>query len=158
MDFIGNIEIITNHGGLITVNETLFIQVLSFLIFLFIINRIMFRPLRSAMNERECYLNDIKKDIDNADMELKNVTHLIEKSERALKKEAQEMKKKLEDTGKQLAINEIETSRDEIAQLKEHAETQIKAQIEEARKQIKDEFDILSIAIMEKILDRRLTP
>ena len=156
MNFIGNIEIITNPSGLITVNETLFVQLFSFLIFLFIINRIMFRPLRNTMNKREHYLNDIKKDIDAADMELKNVTTLIKKGELALKKEAQELKKKLEDSGKQHATKEMEASREEITKLKESAETQINAQIEDARKQIKDEFEILSITIMEKILERRL--
>jgi F-type H+-transporting ATPase subunit b len=156
MNFLGNIEIITNPSGLITVNETLFVQVLSFLIFLFLINRIMFRPLRNTMSERERYLEDMKKDIKNADAELRNVTLLIKKGELALKNEAQEMSLKLEDSGKQLAIKEIEASREQIAQLKENAEIQIKAQIEEAHQQVKKEFEIISITIMEKILDRRL--
>ncbi|MBW1642577.1 MAG: ATP synthase F0 subunit B [Deltaproteobacteria bacterium] len=156
MDFLGNIEIITNPSGLITVNETLFVQIFSFLIFLFIINRVMFRPLRNTMAKRDRYLEDIKKDIDNADMDLQNVTNLIKKGELAIKKESQEMRKKLEDSGKQTAAEQIEASREEIAKLKETAENQIKGQIEDAREQIKTEFDILSVTIMEKILDRRM--
>ncbi|MBW2365606.1 MAG: ATP synthase F0 subunit B [Deltaproteobacteria bacterium] len=156
MDFLGNIEIISNPSGLITINETLIVQLFSFLIFLFIINRIMFRPLRNTMVKRDRYLEDIKKDIDNADMELQNVTNLIKKGELAIKKEAQEMKEKLEDSGKQQATQEIETSREEIAKFKKTAENQIKDQIEDARKQIKNEFELLSVTIMEKILERRL--
>ncbi|MBW1984056.1 MAG: ATP synthase F0 subunit B [Deltaproteobacteria bacterium] len=156
MDFLGTIEIITNPSGLITVNETLFVQIFSFLIFLFIINRVMFRPLRNTMAKRDRYLEDIKKDIDNADTELQNVTNLIKKGELAIKKESQEMRKKLEDSGKQTAAGQIEASREEIAKLKETAENQIKDQIEDARKQIKNEFELLSVTIMEKILNRRL--
>jgi F-type H+-transporting ATPase subunit b len=157
MDFLGNIEIITNPSGLITVNETLFVQLFSFLIFLFIINRIMFRPLRSTMAKRDQYLEDIKKDIDNADMELKNVTDMIKEGELAIKKESLEMKEKLEGSGKQEAAQEIEASREEIGALKKSAENQIKDQIKIAREQIKTEFEILSNTIMEKILDRRLS-
>ena len=156
MDFLGNIEIITNPSGLITVNETLFVQLFSFLIFLFIINRIMFRPLRSTMDKRDRYIDDIKTDIDNADMELKNVTNLIKQGEMAIKKEAQEMREKLENSGKEQAVEQIEASREKIAKLKETAENQIKGQIEEAREQIKTEFETVSVTIMEKILDRRL--
>ena len=44
-------QIITNIA-LISINETLIVQLLSFLIFLFIINRVMIRPLRGVMSDR----------------------------------------------------------------------------------------------------------
>ena len=46
---VGNhfMQIISNIA-LISINETLVVQLISFLIFLFIINRIMFRPLRTG--------------------------------------------------------------------------------------------------------------
>lgn len=156
MDFLGNIEIITNPSGLITVNETLFVQLFSFLIFLFIINRIMFRPLKNAMGKREMYIEDIQKDINNADMELNQVNILIKEGELAIKNEANKMRETLEIAGQQQASEHLEASRQEIAQLKQQAENQIKDKIEEARNQIQTEFEVLSVTIMEKILDRRL--
>lgn len=156
MNFLGNIEVITNPGGLITVNETLFIQVFSFLIFLFIINRIMFRPLKNAMNQREEYVDTLRQEIEKADAELRNITKLIQQGESALKKEAQEMREKLETAGKQRAAESLETTRREIADLRVRAEKQIGEQIETARKEIKSEFESVSQNIMEKILDRSL--
>ena len=157
MDFLGTIKIITNPSGLITVNETLIVQLISFLIFLFIINRIMFRPLRSTMHKRDQHIEDIKKDIDNTDMELQHVSNMIKCSEIAVKKEAQEMRQKLEDDGKHLAAEQIEIGRKEIAKLKQTAEQQIKTQIEDAHKQLQTEFETLSVTIIEKILERRLS-
>jgi len=156
MDFLGTIKIISNPSGLITVNETLFVQLFSFLIFLFIINRVMFRPIRNTMAKRDRYLEDIKTDIDGADAELQSVSKLIQKSELAIKQEAQEMQHKLENDGKQEATHHIEASRKEIAALKENAEQEIKLQIETARNELQTEFETLSVIIMEKILDRRL--
>ena len=47
---------IVSNIALISINETLIIQLVSFLIFLFLINRIMFRPLSHVMVERENHL------------------------------------------------------------------------------------------------------
>lgn len=156
MDFINNIQIIHNPSGLITVNETLIFQLISFLIFLFIINRIMFRPLRDTMEKRESHIESIKFDIQNAENELKNVTSLIEKSEIAVKEEAIAMRVKIEEAGKAEASNSLETTRNDISEMKEKAEKEINSQIESARKQIKDEFQILGNHIIEKILERRM--
>jgi F-type H+-transporting ATPase subunit b len=156
MDFINNIQIIHNPSGLITVNETLIFQLISFLMFLFIINRIMFRPLRDTMEKRENHIETIKRDIQNAENELKNVTSLIEKSEIAVKEEALAMRVKIEEAGKAEASNSLETTRNDISEMKEKAEKEINSQIESAREQIKNEFQALGNHIIEKILERRM--
>ena len=55
-------QIISNIA-LISINETVIIQVISFLIFLYIINRIMFRPLRNVMADRENHIKMLQQDI-----------------------------------------------------------------------------------------------
>jgi len=53
-------EIISNIA-LISINETVVVQMLSFLVFMFILNRIMIRPLRSSANDREIYIEKLVK-------------------------------------------------------------------------------------------------
>ncbi|OQY06422.1 MAG: hypothetical protein B6I22_05580 [Desulfobacteraceae bacterium 4572_123] len=65
-------QIISNIA-LISINETLFIQLISFLIFLFIINRIMFRPLRRIIIERENHIEKINLDIIDAEKFMEKV-------------------------------------------------------------------------------------
>ena len=89
-------EIISNIA-LISINETLIVQVISFLIFLYIINRIMFRPLRSVMAERENHIKDIQKDIVTAENKLDSLTDQIREQESAVKREAFAQKAKLEE-------------------------------------------------------------
>jgi len=74
-----------------------------------------------------------------------------------IKDEAHEMQNTLEVQGKQEALQQIEAGRKEISILKENADQEIKQEIETARSEIQSEFEALSIIIMEKILDRRLT-
>lgn len=149
-------QIISNIA-LLSINETLVIQVLSFLIFLFIINRIMFRPLRSAMDEREAYLKKINNEIADAKDELETIARRIEAHESAVKLEAFELNDKLEESGNQEATDIITSAREEIAGLRQNANRQIDNQISEARDHLERESEALAMNIMEKILDRRPT-
>ncbi len=149
-------QIISNIA-LLSINETLVIQVLSFLIFLFIINRIMFRPLRSAMDEREAYLKKINNEITDAKDELETIAQRIEAHESAVKLEAFELNDKLEASGNQEATDIITSAREEIAGLKQNTTRQIDYQISEARDHLERESKSLAMNIMEKILDRRPT-
>ena len=149
-------QIISNIA-LLSINETLIVQLLSFLIFLFVINRIMFRPLQRTMNEREDYLKRINNEIVEAEGELERFARRIEDQESAVKLEAFGLKDKLEESGKQEAAEIITSAREEIAGLRQTAAGQIDKQISEARDHLKRESEALAINIMEKILNRRLT-
>ena len=66
-------EIVSNIA-LISINATMFHQLIAFLVFLFIINRIMFRPLRSVMGERESFMEKIRLDTVDATKEFEHLT------------------------------------------------------------------------------------
>ena len=143
--------------ALLSINETLIVQVVSFLLFLFIINRIMFRPLRSKMKQREDYLKKIKNEIMDAEDELVKIVQRIEDQEAAVKLEAFEQKDKLEKSGNQEAGDILASAREEIAGLKRAATEQIDGQISDARAHLKKESETLAVNVMEKLLERRLT-
>lgn len=149
-------QIISNIA-LISINETLFIQLISFLIFLFLINRIMFRPLRNTMIERDMYIAQIKEDIEGAESELKNMTLQLKRKEESVRKEANKMRNQIEDTGNQEASGILDSSRYEITALQDKTRQEVENQIVEARKTLAKESEALAIQIMEKVLDRRLT-
>ena len=150
-------EIISNIA-LISINETLIVQVLSFLVFLFIINRIMFRPLRNVIRDRESYIQNLQNDIAAAEDEYESLTGQINKQERTLKKEAQRIYAKLEKAASQQSDEIIAVTRKEIDDLKKKAENEIKTQLIEARKQVQIESEALALSVMEKVLERGVTP
>jgi F-type H+-transporting ATPase subunit b len=147
---------IISNIALISINETLFVQLLSFLIFLFIINRIMFRPLQNVMNERVNYMDEIKEDTVDAVKELEDLTQKLRLKESEIRTQALELKIELEESGSAKSAEILASTRQEIEAIKEKAEMEVKAQISEARKHIQEESEALSVNIMEKILDRRL--
>jgi len=142
--------------ALISINETLIFQVISFLIFLLIINRILFRPLRRTMAEREVYIENIQKDIIDARNQFEDLTDQIQKQEKAVRNEAFEQQTKLEESANQQAAEILASVREEINVSKEQARKNIDAQISSARKDIQKEAENLATSIIETVLHRSL--
>ena len=148
-------EIISNIA-LITINATLFHQLVAFLIFLFIINRIMFRPLRSVMAERDDVIEKIKLDTTNAGDTIERLCDELKERESKVRKEALKVQHELEEKGKQESAEILKSTLQEIELLKDKNEATINAQIMEAKKDLQKESEALALNIMEKLLDRRL--
>ncbi len=147
---------IANNVALISINATLLFQLISFLIFLFIINRLMFRPLHSVIGERENHINKIRQDIVDTENEFENLTNQLQQQELAVRSEAFQFQKELEDSGKQQAAEILGSSRQEIETLRDRAHKEIETKISEARKDVARESEALAVSIIEKVLDRRL--
>jgi F-type H+-transporting ATPase subunit b len=68
------------------------------------------------------------------------------------------MRKKLEESGSEEAAAIIESSRQEIMNLKNRVGRELEDQISAAKAHVKKESEALAVVIMEKVLDRRLQP
>lgn len=147
---------IVSNIALITINETLIVQLISFLLFLFIINRVMFRPLRKVISERKTYIETLQQEIADQQNELQKISKKIKEREQHILHEAHKMSRKHEDAGNLEAAEIIAETRHEIAALKEKTEKEINNRIMEVGNQLKGESEVLVLRIMEKILDRRL--
>ena len=149
-------EIISNIA-LISINETLFVQLISFLIFLYLINRIMFRPLGNVMTERTEYMDGLKQSVVDADAEVVRLADELSTKEAAAREEAQTHRKHLESEASQAADEIYTAARQEIQALKDATEQEIASQLGEARAHLPSESEELATGIMEKILNRRLS-
>jgi F-type H+-transporting ATPase subunit b len=147
---------IASNIALISINGTLFFQLVSFLVFLFIINRLMFRPLKNVMDERDSHVQKIELDIADNEKEFQSMTDQLKQQESTAKNEAFALQQEIEDAGSRQADEILVSVRQEIEALKETAQKKVDAQISEARKDLGKESEALAIDIMEKMLDRRL--
>jgi len=150
-------QIITNIA-LISINETLIIQLLSFLIFLFIINRVMIRPLRGVMSDREQHIVKIKDDIVEAQKDLFEKTRQSRAKEDTIRADALHFEHEMEAAGQEEALAIVTQAEAEIARMKKAAEDEIDVQLIAARKKIQKNSEPLALHIMEKVLERSLNP
>ena len=150
-------EIISNIA-LISINETLIVQVVGFLVFLFVINRIMFRPLRNVMSDRDIHIERVQRDIVQAQKEVASITGQIQEQEAATRKEAMELKDGHEAAGSQQAKEIFESVRKKIAANNQKVQREIEVRISEERQALEKETEGLALNIIDKILDRRQPP
>jgi F-type H+-transporting ATPase subunit b len=149
-------EIISNVA-LISINETLIVQLISFLIFVFILNRVMIRPLRGTMNAREAYIEELKTEMTAAEKTIEDLTSQIRKEEHTAINAAHGLREQIENTGQQEAERIISAARNHVDKQLEESRANIATQIDVAQKTIREEAEGLSVRVMEKLLDRRLS-
>ena len=147
---------IIENIALITINETMLVQLISFLIFVFLLNRVMIRPLLGTMDERENFISTLQKDAEDMEIKIQNLTKQMSSQENAIREEAMALMTAAEDSGKQKASEIFDIMHKEMVELKQKTQEEVSLQIEEARKHISKESELLATSIMEKVLDRRL--
>ena len=146
----------TETNALISINGTLVVQLVSFIVFVYLLNRVMFRPLMGVIDERNEYVERIKKDIEDSEKEIETLNITVKQKESAVRDKANEMRIALEDEGGYEASRIFTAVKEEIGALTEKTQAEIDATIDTAKQSLRDEAEILANAIMEKILDRRL--
>lgn len=146
-------EIVENLA-LISLNETLIAQLISFLIFLFLINRIMIRPLRETMGKRENYIENIESEILQSSEKLEDLNQQLWEHERKVVREANSEKEDLKNQGNQQAQEILGETKNEIGQIREENAELLNQEISDARKYIEAESEKLAGTIMETILER----
>ena len=148
-------EIIATNA-LISINETLVVQLVSFLIFLYVMNRIMFRPLLSTIAQRKEFISDFQKDIISGKEDLVRLGKDLDREQAKVIQEANNVVRSLETEGDQRASEILDDVRQRISELRHETEARVKDQVRQARTELAGEVDVIALTIMEKVLHRRL--
>jgi F-type H+-transporting ATPase subunit b len=142
--------------ALISINATLFVQLLSFLLFLFIVNRIMLRPLNQVKGSRNARMEEIRQEITTAEEQVEQIFADLAREERKVKDEAFDRQHAMQEDAKQQARQIFDVVQAEIDQLKAQTDRKVKDQIAEVKQHLTEESVKLARVIIEKTLERRL--
>ncbi|PIQ88532.1 MAG: ATP synthase F0 subunit B [Candidatus Omnitrophica bacterium CG11_big_fil_rev_8_21_14_0_20_42_13] len=137
-------------------NATLIIEIASFLILLFIMKRLLYKPLLDFLDKRAKSIEEsIKKaeeERNAANLELGKAKKYLDESKREAlefkhiaKKEADEFKQEL-----------LQEARFEAERIREYAKEDIAKEIYKARNELKKEAVGLAIGISEKLLAKNI--
>lgn len=147
-------EIVENIA-LISINATLFAQLLSFLLFMWLFNRIMIRPLRRVMQDRVGYIDQIQQQIVAADKGLDDVAVQIRHQEDEVRQAMASLRKDIESAAQKSALAVMVETKQDIHDLKTQSQKQVNAKIADTRKQMIADADLLSDHIVGVILNSR---
>jgi F-type H+-transporting ATPase subunit b len=144
--------------ALITINETLWVQMIGFLIFLFLINRVMFRRVRRNIADREAHFDTLRQEILDLKEEMGGLLRQTEEEEQQLRAAAREIDEDLRQEGRREADNLISKALAEINVLQQDAEQRLKKSLASARQQVDASAQKLTPSIIQHLLNRRPGP
>lgn len=147
---------IVENVALISINGTLFFQLVSFLIFLFLINRIMIRPLRQQVKERDSHLGDIARDIASAQNTCDELNRKMKAEEKAVRLAALTLRDQIEADGLKTAEDLIAKTREEINSIRQKAQKKNEAAIAAVRRELEAEAVTIADQMMGSLLGRRI--
>ena len=142
--------------ALISINETLIIQLVSFLVFLFLFNRLMIQPLRNVAKDREQYLQRMQEEAIVAKDETQVLLDEVEAERTKMRSEAFQVSQQLENEGSKTMTQLLDEARETIAGRRAAVKAEIDAKLAETRDAVESEAEVLAVSMMEKILGRRL--
>ena len=134
----------------------LFWTTIIFLLFWFVIGKFAFRPIASALKDRE---NDIQGALDEARKTREEMSRLQAENEALLsqaRSERAQMLKEAKETGNSIVNEAKAKAKEEAQKIVANAKQEIENERQTAIREIKNEVGNIAISISEKILEREL--
>jgi len=141
---------------MININVTLFIQIVNFLVFVLLMNFVLYRPIRRVVAERQKLISDKQKEIE--EMETQARTWLLEYDRRLLDarrtgaRKIQELKAAGYEQEKEMLRRSSEQTAAKVLDLRE----KVRKDMEAARKDLKQQVKAFSVDLAQKILGRKI--
>ena len=143
-------------GGLINIDKSLIIQAINFVILLFVLHRLLYKPLMATMEERS---NAIKKSLDEAQAARAEAARQQDENAARLKAAYAEAAAIHEQARKEATEEQrrlVEAARAESQRMMESAKAQLDADVRRAREDLRREVSEIAVAVAEKLVRKSL--
>lgn len=142
---------------MIEINLTIVIQVLQFLILMFILNRLLFKPISQVMAERKAKINAWEEKTQNLQDSARVKLETYENQLREERTQAQERQEQLTKELKKKEEENLRTVSEEAAGLVASAQQALVEETERLRLELRHQAVELSQILAEKVLGRKVS-
>jgi len=143
-------------GALISIDSSLFIQIVNFLFLIWALNVILYKPIRNILKQRKTHVADLEEGVKTANSDAEEKETAFEKGIRAARTDGVEQKKAMleEAAQEEMAIVEKINSKAQadLAEVK----AKIAEEADGVRESLQAELDSFAGAIGQKILGRAI--
>ena len=141
---------------MINLDITLIIQMINFLVLLYVLNLILFRPIRNIIKERNQIIEGFNTDITSLTDEAQASMDQFEQKILEARKEGMAQVQNMKDEGEEAESELMATTNEEVQAKTEGAWKRVASDIQEARTQLQDQVQAFSLAVTEKVLGRSI--
>jgi F-type H+-transporting ATPase subunit b len=140
---------------MINVNATIFLQIIHFLILLFILNRLLIQPILKVINDRVNHMANGYKQLEDFKEEAKGLIEKCASIERNARIDAGEESSRLRKEATEIAEKIFSDTREEVTAIRGEAEKMVDNKLKEAQQYLQNEAAILADELIEKVMGRR---
>lgn len=141
---------------MVSLDYSLGIQIVNFLLLIFILNVLLYKPILGMIDRRKKQLEESESEIKRLQESVEQKMAAYEEKLRQAKAAAVEQKNEIIGQGAEEAKTVIDAVRAELPGIMEHFRVQMDGEIAAARKILIDQSQNLSVEIAEKVLGRSL--
>ena len=141
---------------MISIDYTLWIQMANFLILMFLLNALLYKPILGIMDKRKKQLQDTDEEIKRLNQSVEERMAAYEEKLRQAKMDAVEKKQEIVKEGAEQAKIFIDAAKSEIPGIMEKFHAEMNKEVEEARHILTNQSQKISVEIAEKLLGRSL--
>jgi len=139
---------------MLNIDQTLLIQAVNFLVLLFVLNMLLYKPILGIMDRRNQRIVESDEKVKGLNKSVEQKMAEYEEKLRQAKSEAMEQKNKVEQEGSGEGERLIEVAKSEISQMAEGFHLKMGKEIDEVRGILKGQSQKISGEIAEKVLGR----
>jgi F-type H+-transporting ATPase subunit b len=150
MELILAADLLSPHAGLI------FWKALTFLLLLYLLYKFAWKPITTALNDREKTIDSSIQRAEEALAEAKKIQADNQKARREAEQEAQRLLREAREQAEQLRDDEVQKTRAQIQQMRDQAQAEIEREKQGALDELRAEVADLAIQAAEKILEDSL--
>jgi F-type H+-transporting ATPase subunit b len=139
---------------MVSIDSTLFIQIVNFLLLIFILNLLLYKPILRIMDERKKRLQASEDEIKSLHQIIEQKTKDYEEKIRLAKIEAMNQRNVIQKQGAEEGQKVIEQAREEISRMAEEFKEKLAKEMDGARQILTGQSKAISREIVEKVLGR----
>lgn len=143
-------------GDLLSVNYTVFIQIVIFLIAIFILNKLVFKPFLSLVDRRDMMTRGAIEEAHELEEKVKSIIEEYDQKLSEARSVAIEERNKLVLEGQTVAADILGKAREETGALLDEAKAKLEADTKEIKDNIKGDIDELATDIASKVLGKEV--
>jgi F-type H+-transporting ATPase subunit b len=140
----------------VSLDSTILIQMINFLLLIFILNLLIYKPILGIMDKRKKQFQDTEDEIRGINLTIEERMAAYEEKVRLAKMDALNRKMDILKEGSDQAKSIIDVARGEIPGMMEQFNEKINKEVAEARLTLADQSRKMSLDIAEKLLGRSI--
>jgi F-type H+-transporting ATPase subunit b len=142
---------------MIALDWTLFVQIINFLVLVYLLNMVLFRPIRRVLLERQARLNAYEDEIAGLGDNQQGILGEVDQQLAAARREGLGLREKLRQEGSQEESSLLEQVKKEVDAEWTKVEAKIKQDMAQAREALRAQAQDFATALSAKILGRKLS-